>query len=301
MLRSVKRIVLIVNPRASHVTPELTTTVERELRAAGDVETRTTERGGHAIELAREAGREADAIVVFSGDGGYNEVVNGLENDVPVGFVPGGGTSVFARALGLPREARPAARAVAGAILHDRARRVTLGSVNGRRFTFAAGIGVDAELVRRVDALGRSPEGERAGDLAFVRIATGYVAEHRARFEPTLEIQGLGRAAFALVANCDPYSFAGPIALHASREARFELGLDLAAPRRVRPLDVPRLVGYLLTGSPRLRRGVIHAHDLDRVSIVCDGPMPLHADGEDLGDVTEAVLEAQRGALAVLV
>src|SRR3954463_8934967 len=117
MLRSVKRIVLIVNPRASHVTPELTTTVERELRAAGDVETRTTERGGHAIELAREAGREADAIVVFSGDGGYNEVVNGLENDVPVGFVPGGGTSVFARALGRPREARPAAPAVARAIL----------------------------------------------------------------------------------------------------------------------------------------------------------------------------------------
>jgi diacylglycerol kinase family enzyme len=36
------------------------------------------------------------------------------------------------------------------------------------------------------------------------------------------------------------------------------------------------------------------------VEIVCDGPMPLQADGEDLGDVERVVFEAQRGAVAVL-
>jgi diacylglycerol kinase family enzyme len=301
MLPSVRQVALIVNPHASHVTPELTTAVERELRAVADVRTMPTERAAHAVELAREASRDADAIVVFSGDGGYNEVVNGLVRDVPVGFVPGGGTSVLARALGLPREPRPAARAVAGAIAANRTRRITLGCVNGRRFTFSGGIGFDAELVRRVDELGRSPDGRRAGDLAFMRIAYGYIAEHRARFEPALELRGLGRAAFAIVANCDPYSFAGPMPLRISPEARFELGLDLAAPHRTRPVDVPRLLAYLLTGSPRLRQGVIHGHDLDRIEVVCDAPMPLQVDGEDLGDVTEAVFEAQRGALAVLV
>jgi diacylglycerol kinase family enzyme len=45
---------------------------------------------------------------------------------------------------------------------------------------------------------------------------------------------------------------------------------------------------------------VIYGHDLDRLEIVCDGPMPLHVDGEDLGDVTSAVFEAERGAVAVL-
>jgi hypothetical protein len=37
------------------------------------------------------------------------------------------------------------------------------------------------------------------------------------------------------------------------------------------------------------------------VEIVCDHPMPLHADGEDLGDFDRAVFEAERDAVAVLV
>ena len=47
-----------------------------------------------------------DAILVFSGDGTYNEALNALSADgaVPFGFLPGGGRSVLPRALGLPRD-----------------------------------------------------------------------------------------------------------------------------------------------------------------------------------------------------
>ena len=45
----------------------------------------------------------------------------------------------------------------------------------------------------------------------------------------------------------------------------------------------------------------MYAHDLDRIEIVCDHLMPLQADGEDLGDVTSAVFEAERDAVVVLV
>jgi diacylglycerol kinase family enzyme len=45
---------------------------------------------------------------------------------------------------------------------------------------------------------------------------------------------------------------------------------------------------------------VLAAHDVDRVTARCDRPLPLQADGEDLGDVTEAVFEAERDALSVL-
>jgi hypothetical protein len=31
-----------------------------------------------------------------------------------------------------------------------------------------------------------------------------------------------------------------------------------------------------------------------------DRPLPLQVDGEDLGDVTEAVFEAERGSISVL-
>ena len=79
---------LIVNPGASRVTPELTLAVEKELRAAGPVETFLTERPLHAVELASEASRTFDRIYVFAGDGGFNEAVNGLDADVPMGFIP---------------------------------------------------------------------------------------------------------------------------------------------------------------------------------------------------------------------
>jgi len=128
------------------------------------------------------------------------------------------------------------------------------------------------------------------------------VAGQRFRFEPALEVQGRGRAAFALVANVDPYTYAGSIPIRVAPEARFELGLDLVAPKRVRPSTLPRLLRYILTGRGQARSGeLLYGHDLDRIEIACDRPLPLQVDGEDLGDVEHAVFEAERGAIAVLV
>ncbi len=45
----------------------------------------------------------------------------------------------------------------------------------------------------------------------------------------------------------------------------------------------------------------MYVHDSDRLEIVCDRPLPLQADGEDLGDVEHAVFEAERDAVTVLV
>jgi diacylglycerol kinase family enzyme len=45
---------------------------------------------------------------------------------------------------------------------------------------------------------------------------------------------------------------------------------------------------------------VLYVHDADELRVVCDAPTPLQADGEDLGDVTEATFEAERDALQVL-
>jgi diacylglycerol kinase family enzyme len=293
-------VVLIVNPLASEVTEARVRAVEAELSRVSAVRTELTERRGHATELAAAAA--GDAIVVYSGDGGFNEVLNGVREGAPLGFLPGGGTSVLSRALGLPRDAAAAARQVAEALQERRTRTISLARVNGRRFAFAAGVGLDAELVRRVDALGRREDGRRPGDLAYLAEVTRLVAGHRGRFEPALEVHGLGRAAFALVANTDPYTYVGSLALHVAPEARFELGLDLVAPQRVGPATLPRLLRYAFTGHGQAdAEDVIYGHDLDRIEISCDRPLPLQADGEDLGDVEGAVFEAERGAATVLV
>jgi diacylglycerol kinase family enzyme len=295
-------VALIVNPFASAVTEERVRAVEAELGTVGEVETMLTEGPLHASELAaRSSG--ADALVVYSGDGGFNEAVNGVEGPgPPLGFLPGGGTNVLPRALGLPRNPVEAARRVAEALRSERTRSITLGRVNGRRFTFSAGVALDAELVRRVDALGRRGDGKRPGDLAYLLAAAALVGGHRGRFEPALEIGGLGRAAFAFVANCDPYTYAGPVPIRVAPAARFELGLDVVAPAAVGPFGLLRLLGYALSGRGQEDAAdVRYGHDLDRVEVSCDRPLPLQADGEDLGDVEDAVFEAERDAVRVLV
>jgi diacylglycerol kinase family enzyme len=286
---------LVVNPMASGVTERLVAQVEAALR--GPVQTVTTRAHGHATELAREHEGVAGAIVVLGGDGTYNEVLNGVIGRTPLGFLPGGGTSVLPRALGLPRDAVAAAHRIAG----GNVRRIGLGRVDGRRFAFSCGIGLDAELVRRVDERGRRHDGKRPGDLAFVAATLQMLAARRGRFEPALEIEGLGRAAFALVANCSPYTYLGPLGLRVAPRARFEDGLDVVAPARLGLLGALAFTAGAARGRLDRASRVLYLHDADRLTIRCDAAMPLQVDGEDLGDVTEAKLVAERDAVSVLV
>jgi diacylglycerol kinase family enzyme len=179
---------------------------------------------------------------------------------------------------------------------------LSLGRVNDRRFGFSAGVGFDAELVRRVDARGRTQDRGRAGNVAFAAEALGLLAATRFRLEPVLEVRGHGRAAFAFAANCDPYTYAGRLPLRVAPLARFEGGLDVVGARVLRPAALPRFLAYVVRGGGQERaRDVLYAHDVDHVEIVCDRPLPVQADGEDLGDVRDVVLEAERDALTVLV
>src|SRR5215211_4950 len=281
--------VLLVNPFASRVDEQVVRAVEEVLHP---VATLRTEGPRHATELARSA--EGGGIVVLGGDGAANEVLNGIAGDVPVGVLPGGGTNVLARALGLPRDPVDAARRIA----KGRTRRISLGRVNGRRFGFAASVGLDAAAVRRIDARGRSSAGKRPGDVAFAVAVLRTLPRFR---EPVLEITGVGRGAFALVANADPYTYVGRMGLHVMPHARFEDGLDVIAPQRLQLRRIPRYVRYILLGRGQDRDSeILYRHDLDAVEIVCDRTLPVQADGEDLGDALRIVLEAERDAVSVL-
>ena len=288
------RTVLIVNPRASKVSADVVDRVTAVI--PGDVVVVRTGAPGEATAIAREHEASADAMYVLGGDGTYNEVLNGVSGSVPLGFLPGGGTSVLPRALGLGRDPVAAARAAAGGV----ARPIGLGKVDGRRFSFNAGIGFDAELVRRIDAHGRAADGRRPGDAAFVRAAVGIVAARRGRFAEALELEGVGRAAFVLVANCDPYTYAGRLPVRIASSASFDAGLDVVAPVAVRPMGLPRLLLSLARGAGG-RPGLRVLHDVDRLVVRCDRPMPLQVDGEDLGDVEQVEFASEPRAVIALV
>ncbi|MCY4087398.1 MAG: diacylglycerol kinase family protein, partial [Actinomycetia bacterium] len=299
MLRPMRSATLIVNPRASGVTPDALDRAAEELRTANRLEIMLSERPSHATELAAAACVEGEAVFALGGDGLLNEVVNGMSGNVPLGLVPGGASNVLTRALGLPRDPLACARR-AGASTSTR--RISLGRANGRRFCFACGVGLDAELVRAVDGRGRAG-GRRAGDLAFVAELTRLLWRRRGRIPPSLTLEGHGRYSLVAVANCNPYTYAGPLPVHVAPEARFELGLDVTAVTNVVPRTIAR-VAWVVLARPGRQGAVselISLHDVDRALLHAAEPTPLQMDGEDLGDVTEVEFVAERDALSILV
>jgi diacylglycerol kinase family enzyme len=290
-------ILLIANPWASGVDEEQLMRVRAALPAG--TELRLTSVRGEATELARDVAGRVDVLYVFGGDGTYNEVLNGIDAGTPLGLIPGGGASVLPRALGIPRQPVAAARRLAVA---TRLRRISVGRVNGHRFGFACGIGIDAEVVRAVDELGRRPDGRRPSNLAFAWTGARELWRRGFRLDPVLEVTGFGRAALVMVSNSPAYTYAGPFRVRPTRAASFEGGLDLVAPVRVRGRDLPRIAALAVgAGDPARAHDLLYAHDADRFEVVCDRPLPLQADGEDLGDVEHAVFEAERDAVTVLV
>src|SRR5262249_60010373 len=124
--------------------------------------------------------------------------------------------------------------------------------------------------------------------------------ERHGRVDEQLEIEGAGRAAGVLVANCSPYTYAGSIALDLVPGASFDEGLAYVAPISLSARDLPRLLLRGARGSGLKDDNALTAHDVDQIVVRCDGPLPLQVDGEDAGDVNEAVYEAERDAVTVL-
>jgi diacylglycerol kinase family enzyme len=287
---------LIANPWATRVDEERLAAVRAALPE--DTELRMTSARGEATQIARDASGHVDALYVFGGDGTYNEVLNGIDTTTPIGLIPGGGTSVLPRALGLPNDPVAAAHRLAT----GSTRRIGLGRVNGRRFGFACGIGLDAEVVRAVDELGRRSDGRRPSNVMFAWTGVRTLGRHRFQLESALEVVDHGRAAFVLVSNGPAYSYAGRVAVRPAPHARFDGGLDLVAPIRLRTRELPWFAWYAFSRGDRTKvRNLLYAHDVDRLEVVCDAPMPLEVDGEDLGDVERVVIEAERDAVTVLV
>jgi len=304
--RQAARAVVISNPIASGVTPAVEARVLRELRGLVAAELVRTERPLHARDLAvRAIDDGADAVVVLAGDGTTNEVLNGVGARAPIGALPAGGTSVLARSLGLPRDVPLAARRVGEALAAGRERRISLGVLNGRRFGFAAGIGLDAEAVRRVDARGRA-RGRRPGDVVFALEVARLSARARyARPVATLVVDGRSeRVASVLAANVHPWTYLGPRPLLLAPRALPEAGLEVVAPRHLRRRDVPRLARHLLLTGAHAHDGdpaILYRHDVDAADVTCDRPLAAQDDGDDVGDVVTVRLGVDREGARLLV
>ena len=303
-----RRVLLIWNPASTEVTGETVGSVLVQLAERFEVVAVHTAGPGDGERLGDQAVEQRfDAAFVLGGDGTANEVVNGVGDRLPIGVLPAGGTSVLPRALGIPPKLDDAVARLSDALDADSVRLISLGTVNDRRFTFAAGIGIDAEIVKRIDERGRggdsAEESSRPGDVWFVREALGLLldGEYAA---PSMRIEVPGRpdlaAATVLVANCSPWSFAGPVPLDVAPEASFEGGFDLVVVESIELRSAAAKFASLLRKTQE-HEGVHRLHDLDRATIYCEQPMPVQVDGELLGEFDVIKLGVVRSAARLLV
>ncbi len=288
------------------MSPRTKEVIVKALQADFKLEVVDTLRRSHATELARDAvDRGFDAVVAFGGDGTINEAAQAVAgSEVSFGFIPGGSTNVVARSLGVPRDPVEATAFVASHIRTGTTRVINLGRLNGRYFLFCAGIGLDAEVVRRVEA---DPEAKRRrGEWFFLSNALKVAMTQYRGAEPmvTVEVPGVEpqRVVLVVCANGRPFTYFKRFPVDACPEASLDEGLDLFGVKRARAATIARIAWAVLVSRSHVawRNGIYH-HDLAEAAIHCDRPLPVQVDGDYLGESEQVRLELVPDALRLLV
>ncbi len=306
------RALLVVNPKATTTSERSRDILVRALRSEVTLTVVYTRRRGHAAALARDAAADGtDLVVTLGGDGTVNETVNGLmagyhgdgsglgggdgsglggkAADRPaLAVIPGGSTNVFARAVGMPKDWAEGAGVILEALRDGRTRTIGLGRADDRYFTFCAGLGWDAEVVRRVERA--RLRGRTSTPWLYLRSAASqYFLETERRHPPiTMERPAeqpeVGLAA-VIVQNTSPWTYLGDRPVNPCPDASFDTGLDVLAMRELHVPSTTRTVQQILARHPRPHgKRVLSLRDLDAFTLRCDRPMAFQLDGEYVGE-----------------
>ncbi len=300
---------VVVNPYAATMSARLRNLVVAALHGRYEVDAIDTQARGHATELCREAAQEGyDVVVSFGGDGTVNEVANGLAGcATPLTCLPGGATNALSKMLGIPGDIVDATEHLLSIADTWRPRRVDLGTANGRAFTYSSGFGLDASVVKRIE---ESPglKRHRLREYFFVYAAVETVLREYVRDPPRMEVHVGGRvdsAITTLVQNGEQFTYLDDKPIYIAEGAGLQTGtLAGVALRGVMAHDIPAIALRLLSSKRSVvgHRQILDFRDVDALRCVSsDGrAIPLHVDGDHVGDVTEAVFGVMPGALVVV-
>jgi diacylglycerol kinase (ATP) len=303
------KVLFVVNPAAGHGRGQARWEKGREL-AAGlwpDHEVAVTQRPGHARELARAAILGgAELVVAVGGDGTLGEVVDGYlslaetsRRRAALATFPAGSGCDFARHMGVPRDPRAWAAAMAAA---QRRRldaalatfRARGGEVRSRHFLNVAALGLAGDVAVGVEKRGK-PLG---GTLTYLLEGLLAVAGARAR-RLRLVVDGRAEAPadYHLVAAANTSTTGGGMRLAPEADAEDGL-LDVLTVGPLPRLELLRLMPKIYAGGHVGAPG-ISLRRARRLEIHGDESLPLNIDG-DLDGVTPAVLEALPKSIAFL-
>jgi diacylglycerol kinase family enzyme len=303
-----RRMLIIVNPYATTVSDRLRNLVVYALQGRFEVDAVDTEAPGHATELCREAAHEGyDVVVAFGGDGTVNEAANGLlRSPTPLCCLPGGSANVFGKILGIPGDVVDATEHLLAMADEWHPRKVDVGVVNGRCFTFASGLGLDASVVERVDSQPHLKA--RLGPYFFTWVAVTTFLRRYLVSAPRLEVEAGGQhldGITAIVQNGSPFTYFQNRPIELVDGATLDSGaLAGGVLHNATPMSMPFIAWRAFSRRARVagHRQVTGLRDLHELTVrSTDGrPLPLQVDGDYLGEVTEARYSVMPRALSVV-
>ncbi len=258
-------------------------------RGGMKVEVRPTERPGHATEIAAEAAREGvERVLGWGGDGTLNELVHGLIGTrTALGVLPGGTVNVFAREVGIPRSIERAAEAFAS----GEVRIIPVGMASDRPFLLMAGIGLDAEVVRRLKTGLKHALGAVAFWLDGFRMLAGYSM-------PTLRIRSEGREVEGSGVIAGKIRRYGPGYFIAAEASLEEPLLHVVVFRGKKRRDYLRYLAGVVSGT-HLRFDDVLSFKASALTVEADASVPFQLDGEYAGE-TPVDLGVRDRALSVV-
>jgi diacylglycerol kinase family enzyme len=303
------RVLLLVNPTASSVTPRKRRAIRRILAAEHDVEVAETSRRGHAKLLAHAAARDRfDVVAVYAGDGTLNEAASGLlHSDTVLSPLPGGSTNVYSQTLGYPRQGDDAARALLEALGQGSTKRVSVGMTNDRPFLFCTGVGFDASVIRRVERHSRRLKRVASHPLHIAAAFHTFFSTDGRAVRVDLDVLGadggerISGARFAIISKTSPYTHLGRVPLHVNRNAGLDTPLSLTAFTQLRALSlIGGAASSIRTGKfLHNRKDVVQLDGLTALHVRSEQPFPYQVEGDDVGDTDELRIALEDDALTV--
>jgi YegS/Rv2252/BmrU family lipid kinase len=277
----IKRVAVIANPASRRGKRLARRAVQSFAKHSVHCDLLTTERPGHAAELATVHAPHYDVIFSLGGDGTAMEVAGALAGtQTRMGVLAGGTGNLLARALGIPLSIPRAVRTLLG----GEDLMIDLGRFDsGAHFAIAAGVGIDSAMVaetpgwlkRRLGVLAYTILGSRAALRAVLR---------RDFFHARLTIDGVvheRRAAAVMVAN-----FGAVLGrrITLGPEIRTDDGLldgCLFAPNTLR--DALRIMWRMMRSDFASDPCMLYVRGRD-IRVETSPSLPWQADGELMGD-----------------
>jgi YegS/Rv2252/BmrU family lipid kinase len=292
----VKKTIIILNPAAHS---DRASSLEDQIHSlSDDLEVRLSKMPGDAERIARTAAREGfTTIIAAGGDGTINEVVNGIISSaipgVSLGILPVGTMNVFALELGIPMNSLKKAWEVIvkGELGHiDLPRCET--KEGSRYFVQLAGVGLDAEVVRRTSRQSKKV----FGPLSYLLSLAQVVFRKPSPIMMESDDGKVRKGSFVLLGNGRFYG--GPFKIFRSGSSSDGL-LDVLVFQNQSPWDLLRYMHAILMGH-HTELGDVEYFQTASLHLDSEGIVPYELDGEMVGYLPLS-FKLEQAALPVIV